>query len=74
MFYRKGKIWAPNDLPLKKLIFESEHDTVAASHTGMDKTVELISRNFYWPNMAEDSRGLCKALPAECAETARSTE
>ena len=54
MLYRRGKIWIPNDLPLKKLIFESEHDTGVAGHMGMDKTIEMISRNFYWPHMAEE--------------------
>jgi hypothetical protein len=54
MLYRKGKIWIPRDPALKKLIFESEHDSRVAGHMGMDKTVELIGRNFYWPGMAEE--------------------
>src|SRR6266705_5283647 len=33
-------------------IIESEHDTRVADHMGMDKTVELIGRKFYWPGMA----------------------
>jgi transposase InsO family protein len=54
MLYRKGKIWIPRDQALKKLIFESEHDSMVAGHMGMDKTVEMIGRNFYWPGMAEE--------------------
>ena len=54
MLFRKGKICIPDDSALKKLIFENEHDTIVAGHMGMDKTLETISRNFYWPHMAEE--------------------
>jgi len=32
---------------------ESEHDTKVAGHMGQDKTIELIRRNFWWPEMNE---------------------
>ena len=54
MLYRKGKIWVPSDPSLRKQIMESEHDSRVAGHMGMDKTSELIDRNFYWPGMAGD--------------------
>ena len=54
MLYRKGKIWLPRDKALKKMVFKNEHDTMFASHMGMDKTLEMINRNFYWPRMAEE--------------------
>ena len=54
MLYHKGKIWVPNDQALKKFTFESEHDCMVAGQMGMDKTVEMIGRNFYWPGMAEE--------------------
>ena len=54
MLYRKGKIWLPRDEALKKMVFENEHDTMVACHMGMDKTLEMINRNFNWPRMAED--------------------
>src|ERR1700712_2354959 len=54
LLYYKGKIWVPNDIDLKKLIMEAEHDTNVAGHMGMDKTTEMIRRNFFWPKMAEE--------------------
>ena len=33
---------------------ESENDSRVAGHMGMDKTMELVDRNFYSPEMAED--------------------
>ena len=54
MLFRKGKVWIPSDPSLRKLIMESEHDSRVAGHMGMDKTMELVDRNFYWPEMAKD--------------------
>ena len=33
---------------------EAEHDSQVAGHMGMDKTVEMVNRNIYWPEMAKD--------------------
>ena len=54
MLFPKGKVWIPSDPSLRKLIMESEHDSRVAGHMGMDKTMELVDRNFYWPEMAKD--------------------
>jgi hypothetical protein len=54
LLYHKGKIWIPNDIDLKKLIMEAEHDSMVAGHMGMDKTTEMIRRNFFWPKMGEE--------------------
>ena len=54
MLFRKGKVWIPCDPSLHKLIMESEHDSRMAGHMDMDKTMELVDRNFYWSEMAKD--------------------
>ena len=36
------------------LILESEQERCVAGHMGMDKTMELVDRNFNWPEMAKD--------------------
>ena len=54
MLFRKGKVWITSDPSLRKLIMESEYDSRMAGHMGMDKTMELVDRNFYWPEMAKD--------------------
>ena len=54
MLFRQGKVCIPSDPSLRKLIMESEHDSCVAGHMGMDKTMELVDRNFYWPEMSKD--------------------
>ena len=43
----------PLDQEIRKEILESEHDHPTAGHFGQKKTIELITRNFYWPKMEE---------------------
>jgi len=50
----KRRIYAPKDL--RHRIMQSEHDSKVAGHFGRERTMELISRNFYWPNMETDRR------------------
>ena len=54
MLFRKDKVWIPNDPGLCMEIMEAEHDSQVAGHMGMDKTIEMVDRNFYWPEMAKD--------------------
>ena len=54
MLYRKGKIWLPRNEAPKMMVFKNEHDSMVAGHMGMDKTLEMMTRNFYWPRMADD--------------------
>ena len=54
ILFRKGKVWIPNDPSLPMKIMEAEHDSQVAGHMGMHKTMELVDRNFNWPEMAKD--------------------
>jgi len=49
--YYKGRLYIPDSLVLKRTIMSKEHDTLVAGHIGQDKTVELVRRNFFWPQM-----------------------
>jgi len=40
-------------------MMKSEHYSKIAGHFGRDRTMELVSRNFYWPKMEDDVRKFC---------------
>jgi len=44
-----GLIWVLNNDTLRLCILRDHHDTQAAGHPGRARTLELVSRNFYWP-------------------------
>ena len=52
IFFQK-RLRIPVDQDLRKEILESEHDYPTSGHFGQRKTLELVTRNFYWPNMDE---------------------
>jgi len=39
---------------MRQRIMRSEHDSKVAGHFGRDRTMEVVSRNFYWPKMEID--------------------
>lgn len=51
---RHEQILVPNDQTIRTTIITCNHDDLTASHRGVAKTVELISRIFYWKNMHRD--------------------
>jgi hypothetical protein len=51
-----NRIVVPRDLALQEEILKIHHDDPLAGHYGSDKTFELLTRHFYWPNMEADVR------------------
>jgi hypothetical protein len=47
-----SKIYIPNDRDLRRRIVEQHHDTHIAGHAGHFKTLELVSHNYWWPQMS----------------------
>jgi hypothetical protein len=47
-----SKIYVPKDRDLRRRIVEKHHDTHIAGHAGRFKTLELVSRNYWWPQMS----------------------
>lgn len=50
VFYR-GKLYVPNEKELRRDIVRECHDTRTAGHPGRDRTLELVSRHYWWPLM-----------------------
>jgi len=44
---------------LRQRVMQSEHDSKVAGHFGRERTLELLSRNFYWTTMERDVRKYC---------------
>ncbi|QRW20813.1 Retrotransposable element Tf2 protein [Rhizoctonia solani] len=51
LLWFQGKIFVPKDDTIRNLILESRHDALAAGHPGQARTLELVSRNYYWPSL-----------------------
>jgi hypothetical protein len=48
----RDRIYVPNDPELRRRIVSQHHDTLVAGHPGRWKTLELVSRSYWWPQMS----------------------
>jgi len=48
----RGKIYVPRDTDLRRRVVSLCHDTKVAGHPGCWKTLELVSRDYWWPQMS----------------------
>ena len=51
---KEGKVYVPKDEELRAEIIWLHHDVLAAGHGGRWKTVELVTRNYWWPGVMRD--------------------
>jgi len=52
LLYYCSCIYVPDTSDLRRRIVSLCHDTKVAGHPGRFKTLELVSRNYWWPNMS----------------------
>jgi len=52
LLWFRGKIYIPWSPDLRRQIVALCHDTQIAEHPGCWKTLELVSRNYWWPQMS----------------------
>jgi len=51
---KEGKVYVPKDEELRVEIIWLHHDVPVAGHGGRWKTVELVTRNYWWPGVTRD--------------------
>ena len=48
----EGRIYVPKDPQLRHDILQAHHDSTISGHPGQWKTLELVTRNFWWPGVS----------------------
>ena len=51
---KEGKIYVPKDKELRTEIIWLHYDVPAVGHGGQWKTMELVTRNYWWPGVTRD--------------------
>lgn len=52
--YYKDRLYLPDDDELRTQVIYRTHSSAPGGHPGRVKTVELLSRTYWWPNMTRD--------------------
>ena len=51
---KEGKVYVLKDKELRVEVIRLHHNVLAAGHRGRWKTVELVTRNYWWPGVTRD--------------------
>ena len=54
IMYKKRKVYVPKDEKLRAEIIRLHHDIPLGGHRGQWKTVELVTRKFWWPGVTKE--------------------
>jgi len=71
--YKEGKVYVPRDEKLRVEIIRLHHDTPIGGHEGQWKTVELVTRNFWWPGITKEVKKYMEGCDA-CQRNKNRTE
>ena len=52
--YIEGRIYVPNSKKIREEILEENHNSVDVGYPGQQRMLELIKRNYWWPEIKED--------------------
>lgn len=64
--YKDGKIVIPNDKALRTRLIHECHDSIISGHVGSAKTIDLLTRRFYWSGLhAEVKAYVTSCLPCQ---------
>ena len=66
------RLYVPKNMPLKLRLIKDFYEVPAARHPGRSKTLELLSRQYYWPRIHKDvDRFLCNCHTCQRSRTSR---
>ena len=51
---KEEKVYIPKDEELRAEVIQLHHDVLAVGHGGRWKTVELVTRNYWWPGVTRN--------------------
>ena len=60
LLYRENRIYVPST-ELQLDILRRFHDSISSGHFGVRKTVDLVSRQFWWPRMIRFIKDYCRS-------------
>ena len=72
LILKDNLIYIPDDAEIKKKILQDCHDSLTAGHFGLDRTYDLLRRNYCWPGMKRDADLFVKSCDI-CQRTKQST-
>jgi hypothetical protein len=54
LIYCMGQLYIPKNEEIKLQLLLEAHDTPTGGHVGITKTIDILTRTYYWPNLHQD--------------------
>jgi len=64
IMYKEGKVYVPKDDKLRVEIIRLHHNMPVGGHKGQWKMVELVTHNFWWPEVTKEVKRYVKGCDA----------
>ena len=61
LIFSNRRLYVPDVRELKTELLEEAHDSPIAGHLGVTRTMDLLSRTYYWPKMIEDVKAFIQS-------------
>jgi transposase InsO family protein len=61
LLYCSSQLYIPSSDQIKAQLLTEAHDSAVGGHLGVVKTIDTLSRLYYWPRMSEDVREYIKS-------------
>ena len=68
------QLYIPSITSLRQRVMREHHDSVIYGHLGIHKTVQAISRSFYWPKLLSDVQAYIRSCPTCQRSKTRNTK
>jgi hypothetical protein len=52
----RNRLWVPNNETLRTKMIQDVHDSKLCGHPGRENTAQILSRQYFWPQMSQDVR------------------
>ncbi|KAF8748741.1 hypothetical protein RHS01_10575 [Rhizoctonia solani] len=63
LLWYQGKLVIPDNESLKERLLREFHDSPLAGHPGQQRTLELLSRSYWWPGMKSTAKEWVECCP-----------
>ena len=63
LFLHDDKVYVPNDVIVKRLIWQELHDAKYSGHFGVSKTRKAVEQLFWWPKLREETEDYVRNCP-----------
>ena len=64
VMYKEGKVYVPKDNKLRTEIIRLHHDMLVGGYREQQKTVELVTRNFWWLGVTKEVKQIVEGCDA----------